>query len=85
MQLDNTIILTLSCILDIENNTIDAAKTVECGTFKQKVSNEGPLPISLTCEKCMPYGKYVILQNGAGVGDVLRIAEIAIYGIKMNL
>ena len=85
---------------NVANNKFDPSTAVECGTFKQNYQAEesdGPLlPISLTCEKCMPYGKYVILQNGVETDengnviwaiwtDNLRLGEVAIYGVEMNL
>ena len=57
-------------------------KTVECGVFDQKSPAFGALPNTLTCEKCLPYGKYVILQNQ--IPNLMQIEEVAIYGIPLD-
>ena len=69
--------------LDVKNNAVDPAKNVECGTFEHRSPKSGALPITLKCEKCMPYGKYVILQNG--VKGAFGITEVGIYGIPLKL
>ena len=84
--------LNSCCFSDVKNNEVDPKTTVECGTLIQ-VFPEGALPMTITCEKCMPYGNYVIIQNGVkrdNKGKVVQtfdlgLAEIAIYGLPMIL
>ena len=73
-------------ISDVEENLIDPMKTVECGVFKQKGLAFGSLPNTLTCEKCLPYGKYVIVQvNDPLIVNLIQIEEIALYGIPLDI
>ena len=62
---------------------VNAPKSVECGTFEHRSPQNGALPITLKCEKCMPYGKYVILQHG--FKGSFGITEVGIYGIPLDL
>ena len=76
----------VNLLSDVEKNLIDPMKTVECGVFNQKGQPFGSLPNTLTCEKCLPYGKYVILQvNDPLIVNLIQIEEIAIYGIPLDI
>ena len=68
--------------LDFDKN--DRETLVKCGTFYQMTKPDEILPITLSCEKCMPYGKYVIVRLGLD-DDHMRITEIALYGHEIEL
>ena len=62
----------------------DPKMFVQCGTFYQKtLITHDILPIAISCEKCMPYGKYVTVQ--LGMANQFRISEIALYGHEIEL
>ena len=69
--------------LDFDKN--DPEMFVQCGTFYQKtLISQDILPIAISCEKCMPYGKYVTVKLGLD-DDHLRFTEIALYGHEIDL
>ena len=45
------------------------------------------MPITVSCEKCVPYGQYVTLTNLklSGLDVALRITEFAVYGLEIDL
>ena len=55
----------------------------QCGSFKFEIQDVGETVCSIVCEKCMPIGKYLIIQNG--VEKPLTITDIHIFGIEAEL
>ena len=55
--------------------------------FRQIATGKEALPITVSCEKCMPYGQYITVArvNLAGTDPALRITEFAIYGHEIDL
>lgn len=65
---------------NIDEGTLgDATKFAVCGTFKYFIFDTDK-PFTISCEKCMPVGSYITLQNGVDVG--IRLSEISIIGIE---
>ena len=61
----------------------DPRKYRTCGNFPYELHKSGESIISITCQKCMPIGSHVILQNGRE--HRIHLFEIAIYGIEAHL
>ena len=55
----------------------------QCGSFRFEIQDDGETVCSIVCEKCMPIGKYLTIQNG--VEKPLTITDIHIFGIEAEL
>lgn len=64
---------------DLEN----PLKFRQCGSFRFEIQDVGETVCSIVCEKCMPIGKYLTIQNG--VKKPLTITDIHIFGIEAEL
>ena len=74
-------------LLDISDVSLGILKDPKryrtCGTYPYLLQERGDSVISITCQKCMPIGNHVTLQNGRH--DRLMLNEIAVYGIEAHL
>ena len=67
----------------IDGDLNNPLKFRQCGSFRFEIQDFGETVCSIVCEKCMPIGKYLTIQNG--VEKPLTITDIHIFGIEAEL
>ena len=67
----------------IDGDLDNPLKFRQCGSFRFEIQDVGETVCSIVCEKCMPIGKYLTIQNG--VEKPLTITDIHVFGIEAEL
>ena len=62
------------------NDLGDPLQYRECGRFRRSLNKVGEAVVSIVCEKCMPFGTFVTIQNGNDAQ--LGFVEIGLFGLK---